>query len=99
VDVDTADLEQKLIPMLRTAGRDDIRKDRFGRGLVEDCRNLLAILLPFTTPAQAFLYRILDRGEVAPALLTGDEALQNRIRRHPLLEWKALNVRGHKKGR
>jgi len=40
----------------------------------------------------------LDMGEIAPELLTGDEALQNRIRRHPLLELKAVNVRSHKKG-
>jgi len=99
VDVDPADLEQKLIPMLRTAGSDEIRKDRFGKGLVEDCRNLLVGLLPFTAPEQEFLNRILDRGEIAPELLTGDETLQNRIRRHPLLEWKAVNVRNHKKGR
>ena len=99
VDVDTADLEQKLIPTLRFAGSEYIRKDQFGKGLVEDCRNLLASLLPFTAPEQKFLDRILDMGEIAPELLTGDEALQNRIRRHPLLEWKAVNVRSHKKGR
>lgn len=98
VDVDTADLEQKLIPTLRSAGSEYIRKDQFGKGLVEDCRNLLASLLPFTAPEQEFLDRILDMGETAPELLTGDEALQNRIRRHPLLEWKAVNVRSHKKG-
>jgi hypothetical protein len=98
-DVDTADLEQKLIPTLRTAGSDEIRKDRFGKGLADDCRNLLTGLLPFTVPEQEFLDRILDRGEVAPELLTGDETLQDRIRRHPLLEWKAVNVRGHKQGR
>jgi len=98
VDVDTADLEQRLIPTLRAAGIEKIRKDRFGKGLVEDCRNLLSSLLPFTAQEQEFLDRMLDRGEIAPALLTGDEALQDSIRRHPLLEWKAVNVRGHKKG-
>jgi hypothetical protein len=99
VDVDPADLEQKLIPMLRSVGSEKIRKDQFGKGLVEDCRNLLSSLLPFTAPEQEFLDLILDRGEITPELLTSDEALQNRIRRHPLLEWKALNVRGHKKVR
>jgi len=54
VDVDTADLEQKLIPTLRSAGSEYIRKDQFGKGLVEDCRNLLASLLPFTAPEQEF---------------------------------------------
>jgi hypothetical protein len=99
VDIDTADLEQKLIPTLRSAGSEKIRKNQFGKGLVEDCCSLLSSLLPFTAPEQGFLDRILDRGEIAPELLTSDEALQNRIRRHPLLEWKAVNVRGHKKGR
>lgn len=99
MDVDTADLEQKLIPTLRSAGSEKIRKDRFGKDLVEDCRNLLSSLLPFTAPEREFLDRILDRGETAPELLTGDEALQHRIRRHPLLEWKAVNVRGYKRGR
>ncbi|MBN1830391.1 MAG: nucleotidyl transferase AbiEii/AbiGii toxin family protein, partial [Deltaproteobacteria bacterium] len=96
--VDTADLEQKLIPTLRSAWSENIRKEQFGEELVEDCRNLLSSLLPFTTLEQEFLDRILDRGEIAPELLTGDEALQTRIRRHPLLEWKAVNVRGHKRG-
>ena len=98
VAVDTVDLEQKLIPTLRSAWNENIRKEQYGVGLVEDCRNLLSGLLPFTALEQEFLDRILDRGEIASELLTGDEALQNRIRRHPLLEWKAVNVRGHKKG-
>jgi hypothetical protein len=44
-----------------------------------------------------FLNRILDKGEIAPNFLTADMRLQDRIRRHPLLEWKAVNVRGYKK--
>jgi hypothetical protein len=99
VDVDPSDLGQKLIPTLRAAGNGDIRKERFGENLVADCRHLLAGLLPFTALEKEFLDRILDRGEIAPELLTGDKTLQDRIRRHPLLEWKAINVRGHKKGR
>lgn len=67
VNVDTADLEQKLIPTLRSAGSEKIRKDHFGKGLVEDCRNLLSRLLPFTALEQEFLDRILDRGEIAPS--------------------------------
>ncbi|MBN2688427.1 MAG: nucleotidyl transferase AbiEii/AbiGii toxin family protein, partial [Deltaproteobacteria bacterium] len=99
VAVDTADLEQKLIPTLRSAWSENIRKEQFGEGLVEDCRNLLSSLLPFTALEQEFLDQILDRGEIASELLTGDETLQNRIRRHPLLEWKAVNLRNHKKDR
>jgi hypothetical protein len=99
VDADIAELEQKLIPTLRSAGIEKIRKDQFGKGFIKDCRDLLSMLLPFTAPEQEFLDRILDRGEIVAELLTGDEALQSHIRCHPLLEWKALNVRSHKKGR
>jgi predicted nucleotidyltransferase component of viral defense system len=97
VDFDIADLEQRLIHALRASGVESIRKDHFGRDLVEDCRNFLAELLPFTETEMEFLNRVLDNGEIAPELLTADEELQDRIRKHPLLEWKALNVREFKK--
>jgi len=44
-----------------------------------------------------FLDRLLTKGEINPELLIADENLQDRIRRHPLLEWKALNVREFRK--
>jgi hypothetical protein len=49
--------------------------------------------LPFAETEIEFLNRILDKGEIAPELLTTDAGLQDRIRKHPLLEWKAVNVR------
>lgn len=65
-DFDIADLEQRLIPTLRAAGMEKIQKDHFGRGLVEDCRNFLAGLLPFTVNEMEFLNLVLDKGEIAP---------------------------------
>jgi len=97
LDFDIADLEQRLIPTLRAAGIERIQQAHFGKGLVEDCRNFLAGLLPFTEAEMEFLNRVLDKGEITPELLTDDEALQYRIRKHPLLEWKGLNVRAYKK--
>lgn len=44
-----------------------------------------------------FLNQVLDKGKIAPELLTDDKDMQDRIRRHPLLEWKAMNVREFKK--
>ena len=37
-----------------------------------------------------------DRGEIKPELLTTDDESAERIRTHPLLQWKAVNVRQHK---
>ena len=43
-----------------------------------------------------FLRRLNDNGDIAPELLTGDAGLQETIRLHPGLLWKALNVRKHR---
>jgi len=97
MDFDIADLEQRLIPTLRATGTERILQEHFGKGLVEDCRNFLAGLLPFTEAEMEFLNRMLDEGEITPELLTADETLQDHIKRHPLLEWKAVNVKAYKK--
>jgi hypothetical protein len=54
------------------------------------------VVLPFTDSETEFLNLLLDNGEIVPSLLTSDKDLQERISRHPLLEWKALNVREYK---
>ena len=97
VDFDSVDLDQKLIPTLRASGIERIQKDHFGKSLVADCRNFLSVLLPFTKNEMEFLDQVLDKGTIAPEFLTDDEDMQDRIRHHPLLEWKAMNVREFKK--
>lgn len=97
VDFDIADLDQKLIPTLRASGIERIQKDHFGKSLVADCRKILSGLLPFAENEMEFLDQLLDKGKIAPELLTDDTDMQDRIRRHPLLEWKAMNVRAYKK--
>ena len=66
MDFDIADLEQRLIPRSGRRDRKD-QQDHFGKGLVEDCRNFLARLLPFTEAEIEFLNRVLDKGEIAPS--------------------------------
>ena len=97
ITLDAADFDQKLLPMLRMKRPGTVPSSFFGQELLESCRNGLKALLPFNAAEIEFLNLILDKGEIAPDLLTADESLQNRIRHHPLLEWKALNVREYKK--
>jgi len=97
VDFDIADLEQRLLPTLRATGIEQIKQGHFVKRFVEDCRNLMAGLLPFTKMEMEFLNRLLDKGVIAPELLTADKDQQDRIRKHPLLEWKVVNVREYKK--
>jgi predicted nucleotidyltransferase component of viral defense system len=93
VSLETKDFEQKLLPTLQSKGVDTMRTASFTKGLIEDCRHGLAALLPFRVTEMEFLDLLLDKGEIKPELLTADEGMQDRIKRHPLLEWKALNVR------
>ena len=85
-----------LLPLLRgqdAPSRDDLAQ--WTRALVSDCHELLAMVLPLTDQESEFLERLNARGEIVPNLLTDDERLQNIIRSHPGLLWKAVNVRQH----
>ena len=91
------DLESQLLPLLRAALVDDLEDaDKWAAVLVEDCRGGMDSVLPLAENEMAFLDQLLDRGEVVPSLLTSDEQMAERISNHPLLQWKALNVRQHR---
>lgn len=97
-DIQTSpeDVYQRLLPMLRA----DIAPPRnqismWTEQLVADCKDLLSSVLPLEPPELAFLNALNERGEILPALLTDDTQLQNRIRAHPGLQWKAINVKKH----
>lgn len=97
VAFDERDLVQQLVPVLRagTMHSGETVLD-FGRRLVAECQEQLSVLLPFTEQEAEFLDRLLDTGVVDALLLTDDRELQERIARHPLLAWKAQNVREHR---
>ena len=97
VTIDVAEANVMLLPLLR--GQDAPSRDnlvQWTRALVSDCHELLAMVLPLTGQEGEFLERLNARGEIAPNLLTDDERLQNIIRSHPGLLWKAVNVTQHR---
>jgi predicted nucleotidyltransferase component of viral defense system len=92
------ELERQLLPLLRIRSMAEGEPSvSYGKRLVEECREGLSTVLPFSDSELEFLDLLLDNGEIVPSLLTSDKDLQERISRHPLLEWKAFNVREHKK--
>ncbi len=94
------ELERNLVPLMqRRVFADKKEMADFGVRLVEECRNSLDIVLPFSNREREFLEGLSERGEVNASLLTTDKELASRIVRHPLLNWKALNVRQHKAGK
>jgi predicted nucleotidyltransferase component of viral defense system len=97
VTVDANAVRTELVPMLRS----DLAPLRgnvaeWAGHLVAECRERLSVLLPLKEPELEFLRRLNDLGDIAPELLTGDAGLQETIRLHPGLLWKALNVRKHR---
>jgi predicted nucleotidyltransferase component of viral defense system len=97
VDFDGRELRDELLPVLRTAAAVPAQEpSKWAASLVQECRRALAVVLPFNDAEQEFLDQVLDHGEIRPELLTSDPAMVTRIASHPMLRWKAQNVRQHK---
>ncbi len=91
------EFSRQLVPILRINDRENLENSsEYGSNLVAECRRMLTAILPFTDAELDFLDLLLDKGEIAPDLLTDDPSLQDRLGRHPLLAWKAVNVRRHR---
>jgi len=98
IDFDPDELARQLIP---TLSQDVVKtlkdSDNYGQSLVAKCKKALSSVIPFTKSEMEFLNLLLDKGQIRADLLTDDEQLQDRIAKHPMLQWKILNVRKHKK--
>jgi predicted nucleotidyltransferase component of viral defense system len=98
VTYDWQELENQLVPVLSESLVENINLQEWTETLVEECRQLLSnTLLPLKDNEIEFLTMLNDSGEIWPDLLTGDEGLQATISVHPLLKWKAQNVRQHRR--
>jgi len=96
LEFDPKEFSGRLIPLLRDPGSLALGHPvEYGQRLIEECREALSMVLPLKENERRFLDVLLERGEINPALITSDHELQERIKRHPALRWKALNVRKH----
>lgn len=94
VRFDEREIEDALIPVLATGDLERMSSTKsWAKRMVEDCQELLEIVLPLAPQEREFLDEILDRGQIVPALLTADSAFAQRLMSHPGLQWKAMNVR------
>ena len=97
LDFEAAELARQLVPTLRVnTGKVQKESAEYGARLVQECREGLSAVLPFSGAEREFLNLLLDQGEIDSTILTPDTTLQKRIQSQPLLEWKAINVRRHK---
>ena len=92
------ELKNQLLPTFQNNDAGAIgQPDAWARRLLDECRSALGVVLPLSDAEREFLDRLLDHGEIVPSMLTADAIWAERIKQHPLLEWKALNVRQHAK--
>lgn len=96
IDFDRQELENQLVPVLNQAMVASVDLQEWTETLVNECRQSLGVLLPLNDKEVEFLSMINDSGEICPYLLTDDSNLQEKIFRHPLLKWKAQNVRQYR---
>ena len=93
---DPVELGSMLIPTLNRQILEQIDDPGvYAQSLIDGCREHLNVVFPFTEAEGEFLDGVLVRGEIPAELLTGDEILQDKIRRNPMLLWKVQNVRKH----
>ncbi len=89
-----ADALRDLVPLLRAnlaPARGEVAA--WLAKLVAECRERLGIVLPLHVHELAFLERLNGAGNIVPELLSDDAGMQDLIRDHPGLKWKAFNVR------
>lgn len=91
---DAQELRSNLLPVLaRGAAPDKPALRGWAQSLVQECRDRMTALLPLSPAHREFLTRLNDYGEIAPELVTSDPAMCALLRSHPMLKWKADNVR------
>jgi hypothetical protein len=94
VAVTPAEVRDQLLPLLRVEGRpfggDHVRLAEY---LTKICTSAGERLLAWTAREREFIDRLSDGGEIVAELITDVSATQALVRKHPLLQWKALNIR------
>jgi len=94
IEINPKDVLQSLSPVLQRKYISDRKTTMiFVKQMINDCCEKLSNIITFSKKEKMFLDEILTKGNINPSLITDNKDLQDRINRHPLLQWKAKNVR------
>lgn len=93
---DKRELDNQLLPVLRRQFIENDMPANWAEQMIHQCKDALSVVLPLKDHEIAFLDALLDRGDIKPELLTDDSDMAKRIATHPLLQWKAVNVKRHR---
>ncbi len=88
---DEVDFRQQLLPVLRnTKNEQDSRSWKEIK--LQECKQALATLFPFTEQEAQFLKILTEKGEIRASLLTNEPVIQSKIEKLPSLHWRASLV-------
>jgi predicted nucleotidyltransferase component of viral defense system len=85
------DIRDKLIPVLKDSelpGTLYPAIQSWAVKLVDECKDMLSIALPFRMNEIEFLEQVQRHGEIRPELISDDQNFCERVRQHPLLHWR-----------
>lgn len=95
---DANELKNMLLPVLRNETLVETKNvKQWAEKLIEHCKSSLSDLIKFDINEKNFLTSLIEQGEIVPELITADEHLTKLISQHPVLLWKAMNVKKHLK--
>lgn len=87
---------QELIDMLPADTAPSAQEqEAYTKNLTEVCKEKISMILPFTENEQQFLHNVNRKGIIKPELLNVSDEMRDKIQKHPMLQWKVLNVRKH----
>ena len=94
IQFDLQEIHSNLLPVLaRGSVPDKTDLPAWSQELVGECRERMAGLLPLPPEHREFLDRLNDQGEIAPELVASDTRMRELLSTHPMMNWKATNVR------
>lgn len=94
IGFEPVELRSNLLPVLNQGvvpSKVDLQS--WALDLVSECREGMKRFLPLPAEHLEFLNRLNDHGEIVPELVTRDAGMCALLRAHPMMNWKAVNVR------
>lgn len=95
VKASVKDVRDKLIPVLKSSELPNSKLSdvqAWTKKMVDDCQTMLSVVLPFRKNEIEFLEQLQSNGKIKPNLISGDLDFCERVNKHPLLHWRALQA-------
>ena len=91
LEFDEIDFREQLLPVLRNI-KSEQNHPSWKKARLQECKQALAPLFPFTEQEKEFLKILVEKGEIRSSLLTTESAMQSKIDKLPSLHWRASLV-------